>query len=91
MIHIFVSCFLSILILAQFSFVSGEFRFCMQGYGPQRMKDTDCPGGFIFHHKIDIDKITCRQYAKIEEDNGKTFVTFLEMLSIKTFTALRIL
>jgi len=51
--------FLSLFIL--FSIVNSEFRFCYKG--PQRIKDDECPGGFVSRKEIPI---TCKYYARDE-------------------------
>jgi len=39
------------------NFVASEFLFCKDG--PQRIRDTDCPGGFVAKQPINI---TCAYY-----------------------------
>lgn len=64
-----VISFCSLTLYSIFQSSSAELRFCLPSHGPQRMKDTDCPGGFIF--KEPIVNPDCKFYAKTGNHEGK--------------------
>lgn len=50
-----------VLFCSQVQYGEAELRFCLPQLGPQRMRDEDCPGGFVFKEPV---KPTCTFYAK---------------------------